>query len=153
MVELLYLESNIKSNIEYYRFLKIFDSSSSRVLGHYLTYCSTPNNARISNIFQKARRGWVIRQSLPLINITYQIKFITILFIWICLNTVLLRTIGLCKNWENSQKNQTNNFPHFFLVIFFSLVCKFNWTALGWWCFKKAKRKYVLRSIQRNQTG
>ena len=40
--------------------IQILDSRLSRILGHY----STPNKGRISNIFQIARRGQVIRRSL-----------------------------------------------------------------------------------------
>ena len=42
----------------------VFDSRSSRILGHCSTNYSTPNNGRISNIFWIVRRGRVIRRSL-----------------------------------------------------------------------------------------
>ena len=53
--------------------IQIFDSRSSQILGHYSTYYSTPKNGWISNIFQKARRGRVIRRSLKCWHVTARV--------------------------------------------------------------------------------
>ena len=44
--------------------LKYRYSTRGQILVHYSTYYSTLNNGRILNIFQIAKRGWVIRRSL-----------------------------------------------------------------------------------------
>ena len=46
--------------------IQIFDLRSSQILGHYLTYYSTPNNGQIANIFWIARRGRVFAEVLSL---------------------------------------------------------------------------------------
>ena len=44
--------------------IQVFNLTPSQISDHYLIYYSTPNNGRIPIIFQIAKRGRVIRQSL-----------------------------------------------------------------------------------------